>query len=436
VVSLKLFFKKTLGVFFIICLLISNLYVPKIQAKTLGDLKRELEEYKKELQENKDKQKLTEEEMTKLRNSINSISENIVKIGDEVIVLNNEINQLNEEILKLNEEILKSEEEIEALLSFVQISNGESAYLEYAFGAKDFTDFIYRIAVSEQLTVYNEQLIEQYKSNIEQNKTKTEENKKKTEELETKKTNLAKEQEKLQQELTKLSSEIERLDEYSLDIEEQIAAHTSEIKVYEERGCKDDEDIETCGLSFLPSDTQMWRPLKSGYVTSWFGRRDCSNSAVSCYHYGLDMSASNANTGQVPVYSVANGIVIKVVGLTINPNTGRYKTQCGGRRVYIKHNINGKVIVTGYLHLRSVNVKENQVVTKDTQIGIVGGYPNSNYEYYDNCSTGAHLHLEVSTGDFLGVYPTYNAYRSNPAMYINVPTSKYQTWNDRITYLK
>ena len=52
------------------------------------------------------------------------------------------------------------EEEIKNLLSFNQISDGDNVYLEYVFGASSFTDFIYRSAVVEQLSLYNDVLFD------------------------------------------------------------------------------------------------------------------------------------------------------------------------------------------------------------------------------------------------------------------------------------
>ena len=49
-------------------------------------------------------------------------------------------------------------------------SKGENVYLEYVFQAKNFTDFIYRGAVVEQLTKYNDELIDDMYKKIEENK--------------------------------------------------------------------------------------------------------------------------------------------------------------------------------------------------------------------------------------------------------------------------
>lgn len=411
--------KKIINIIFIISLIISNLYVPKVKAKTLGELKRELEQYEKEYNENKDKNKLNEEEKQKIKNNINSIGLEITEIGLT-------IDSLNEEISLLNEEIKEKEQEIEDILLFTQISNGESAYLEYAFGAKDFTDFIYRIAVSEQLTTYNNNLVLEYKQNIEDNKTKTLE-------LEDKKIELSKKQKSLNEQLIKIQSSMDEIDEYNLSVEEKIKLQKSYIQMYTEKGCKDDEDLDKCGKEFLPADTSFWRPIKEGYITSWFGSRDCTDPKVSCFHWGLDMSTTGSNNNNVPIYPIANGVVIQIVELTYNSSTGKYNKQPAGRRIYIEHLVNGKRYISGYLHLRTINVKKGDVVTKDTQIGIMGGYPPK--EYWDTASTGAHLHLEISTGTFTG-NQTYYSYRTSPTNYINFPKTKYTTWYDRITKIK
>lgn len=407
--------RKILLILIIPCLLLSNFYVPRVEAKTLGDLKKELAKYEQDYKNNKLKQELTENEIEDIKSKINTINNNIINMGLE-------IDDLNTEIERLDEEILSKEEEIKSILSFTQISNGESAYLEYAFGAQDFTDFIYRIAVSEQLTSYNDNLVLEYKQNIEDNKAKTIE-------LNDKKNNLTKEQESLKEELDKVRTSLKELDSLSLSIEEEIEARKSEIKVYEDKGCTDDENIAICGMEKLPKDTSFLRPLKSGYLTGWYGRRDCSDPRVSCFHNGLDMSASGANTGRVPVYPVANGVVVYIVTPTINKKTGKYNTICGGRKVYITHNVNGKIYTSGYLHLREVNVEIGDVVSKDTQIGIVGGNPSKYYEYYDNCSTGAHLHLELSSGNFTD--GTYYSHRSSATNYVNFPKSLYKDWYDK-----
>lgn len=401
-------FKIFFQIIFICCLLIFNLYVPEVRAETLGDLKEKLEKLKEEYENNKLEQELTEKEKNDTANKINETRKNITETEEQ-------IHNIQKEIVELNKKIEEKEQEIKDILLFFQLANGEPAYLEYAFGAKTFTDFIYRLAVSEQLTKYNDELIEQHKAAIEESKKKTEELQKKTEEL--KNTQL-----ELQKQLEKLSSYLEELDDDAFSIEEQLAAMESEIRLYTEKGCRDDEDIKSCGLDILPPDTTMWRPITTGYISGYSGWRISPINGKEEFHHGLDMSASAANYQDYPIYPIANGMVVYVD----KSNT----STCGGNKVYVQHVINGKFYTSGYWHLRRVLVEEGDMVTKSTQIAIMGGYKGT--EYWDNCSTGAHLHLEISDMAFSdGIYALRAGFQ-RPELLINFP-SKGVYWYDKTT---
>ena len=71
------------------------------------------------------------------------------------------IEECKKKIEDLQNQIAEKQKEIDNLVSFLQISNGDNVYLEYVFQAKSFTDFIYRSAVVEQLTKYNDELIDE-----------------------------------------------------------------------------------------------------------------------------------------------------------------------------------------------------------------------------------------------------------------------------------
>ena len=386
--------KKISYVIFAVMLLIPTLFVPKeiVYAKTLGDLKKELEKYTAEYNENKNKQKITEQEIETTKQTIMNISREIDQIGLDIITLNKEIEELNITISEKNVEIKE-------LMNFVQISNGESAYLEYAFGAQTFTDFIYRVAISEQLANYNKNLVDEYNKIIDQNNNKTTE-------LAGKTVSLKNKQDSLGTSLSKLNSNMVHLEESSISIEDEIASRKAAINMYQNQyGCKDNEDIETCGRNILPPDTAFYRPLVSGYVTANYGYY--SPFGYQTFHYGLDFATTDNNT---PVYSAASGLVISTV----------YGQSCGNNIVYIQHNINGKKYTTSYWHLRSIAVKVGDRVTKDTKIGIMGGAASDR----DTCSTGAHVHFVVAEGLYLSDYQEqwqFNARRINPRIVLNAP---------------
>ena len=141
-------------------------------AKTLRDVKNEVEAAEKALKENQNKQEQTEDEMRDIQGEVHN---NLVEADN--IMKNIEV--LNEEIETLNEEIKLKEEEIKRLLNFVQKTEGKNAYLEYIFAAESFTDLIYRTAVAEQLSKYNDSLVTKYNELIEKNEKSKEELEKK-----------------------------------------------------------------------------------------------------------------------------------------------------------------------------------------------------------------------------------------------------------------
>ena len=368
--------KKVSQLLFIVCLLIFNCYIPVAQAKTLGTLRQELEVLKEKYENNQLDIQLTEEEIKEAEARIAEIRQTIADIRIDM-------EDLQAMIEQLNQDILAKEKEIADILVFFQVANGENAYLEYAFGAQDFTDFIYRLAVSEQLTTYNDELIESYKKDIE-------ESEQKKLELEQKEKDLDAEREDLKVEMDRLGDKLEGLNTDSISIEEQLEMMEAEIELYTSLGCEEDETIEQCSANILPPDTSMWRPISEGYISGYSGWRISPITGYDEFHHGLDMSNWGANEINYPIYPIANGMVVYVD----DSNT----STCGGNKVYVQHYINGKFYTSGYWHLRKTTVEPGQIVSKNDQIGVMGGYRGT--EYWDKCSTGAHLHLELSDEPF------------------------------------
>jgi len=399
--------KKISYVLLAILMLAVNFYVPTYdaQAQTLGDLRRELEDFERRHRESQQQQQLTQQERNAAQARMATINHSITQIGEEMISLNNQIEELNEGIEQM-------ELEIRDILAFTQVSGGESILLQYAFGAADFTDFIYRIAVAEQLTTHNDNLVREYQRKIE-------ESIKKQEELRERRVRLDREQANLQVELNRIRGVLNQINENVLSIEDEIRVRRSRIRAFEQRGCTDNQSILTCGRAVLPPDTSFWRPLAAGWWSSDFGMRRHPIGGDWRMHNGLDVSNTNANNIDYPVFSVANGMVVGII--RHNPNI----RQCGGTRVWIEHLVNGQLYTSAYWHLRSTPLTVGQIVTKNTVVGIMGGNPHT--EPWDTCSTGAHLHLELSRGNFGG---NYHSRLFNPRTVINFP-GRLVRFNDR-----
>ena len=390
----------------------------KVEAKTLNQIKKELNNMKAQYKENQSKKALTESEMNQVKSKISDISSQIVKTQNDINDINNDIDARNQEIEKMNEEI-------KSIVHYYQLSSSESFYLEYVFNAKDFTDFIYRLAISEQLSEYRKNMINQYKELIEKNKQEVSK-------LADKKSELKGYQNELSGEYNKLGTELNNISEAAIDIKDEIADLEKMVNLYESKyKCGGDEDVSACvnrvnsanarsrgssssttAYGSLPSAAGFYRPTAFGTISTNYG--DSVGSLYYKPHQGIDVSVPHGTT----VYAIADGTVVKV----------NYKNNCGGNMVFIAHKVNGKTYTSGYYHLASINVSVGQSVTYNTVVGSSGG--NQHIETWDHCSytgfaNGGHLHLQIATGLYMTDYFTYSAFEDghtfNPRNVLNFP---------------
>lgn len=380
--------KKIIGITTILLFSILTLvaFPTKTKATTLSDLRSELGALQAKAAAQQNKKNLTKSQMIKKRQEISETNNRIVDGRRK-------IEKAKKDIKALNIKIKEKDKEIKELMRFEQIANGDNAYLEYLFGAKDFTDFIYRAAVVEQLGTYNKENIKEMNKLIEENKKLQEELKKK--EVELKELN-----KKLEKDYDALGANLSKLEETALDINDQVKAQRDIISMYVKIGCKENQDITTC--SDVPLSSGFNHPLHGkGYITSNYGYRGSPCSGCSSYHRGVDISYSGI--AGASVYASTTGRVATIIR----------RASCGGNQVYINHTVKGKNYLTVYKHLASVNTSVGKLVTAATRIGTVGGGRNTPWDY---CSTGPHLHFETAYGHYKTNY-YYNTF--NPRSVIN-----------------
>ena len=368
--------------------------------KSLNDHKAELAELKKEYSENKKEQEATNEE-------IGAAKEQITKISQEREDLEKQIETLTAEIAQLEKDIIAKNEEMKNIVRYYQLSStGEDAYLEYLFTSVDFTDFIYRMAIAEQLSDYNESLIDEYNTLITTNENKKEEASKKVIELE-------KKTKELEKKVGDLNVELKTTMEGAMDIEDEMKVIENRIKelkeIYDMFDCDYSMSSDECILTALASqlyDTKFYRPVAKARISSGWGYRSftLNGKPYSDFHYGMDFSTSHGSK----VYAAANGWVVATINAKKSYDKNG-KNVCGGNKIYLVHVVDGKKYTTAYYHLESIKVKVGDVVTHNTVIGTVGG---TSKEYWDNCSTGAHLHFQIATGHYLTNYMTYSGFTS------------------------
>ena len=387
---------------YIIVVLLLLLIIPiNANAKTLGQYKKELNELEQKYKNNTAKIQADKDQIAAAKARVNEIYKEI-EAGEKEMI------ELNKQIAQLNEDIENKREEINTLLKYNQVSKGESAYLEYLFKAKSITDFIYRATVTEQMSNYNKNLINEMNEMIKQN----EENIKKLQEKEKQLTSLRTE---LNQKISSLSAEVVSLNDEKISEEEEIKASKEVIAFYEKAGCKDNQDVKDCAAKQLPPGTKFYRPVTRGYVTSEYGYRIHPINGGANNHSGIDMSTYKSCSECHKLLSVAAG---KVAYAGYNSSMGNY--------VVIHHNIKGQYYSSMYMHLSRIDVKKGDIVTKDTQIGIMGN---------TGSSTATHLHLTMFACLYLGDSKCkYPGSTVNPRSYINFPSSLYYDFTDRNRY--
>ena len=392
--------KNKLLVSITICLMLVSLFALPIEAsaQTIAQFEAEVEKYTSQLQEKKNKLAKNDAEVEEIKKKISSIEYQIDQAEKE-------IKELQEEIDRSNKEIEKKSEESKKIIEYYQISNGNNAYLEYAFGATDITDMVYRMSIVEQLTAYNDKVMKELEALIKKNEQQQKELAQKQKELE-------KLKEDLESEKERINADSASIKETMPGIEEQIKQAKGNLNYYKSLGCGKNEEISACQYRIeqshgggsggsVPSTNGFYRPIQYGYITQWYGGFGG--------HMGVDVSSSNKT---IAIYPIANGQIF----------FKGYDTY-GALVIKIRHNVNGRYRYSTYAHMsRFGAVSVGQNVSAFTQIGNMGstGY-----------STGPHLHLELTTCDWNRgggcTWAQYQRSTINPTSYVNFPSS----WNNR-----
>ena len=373
----------------IIVLCISILILPfaSVSAATKA---RTLKELRAELQGLKNKKAATQQQKTQTKNEINSAKNSIVNKQNEIVDNQQKVIDATNEIAKLEVDIANGKQELANLVETYQVSSGDNVYLEYIFDATSYEDLVYRYAIMDQVLNAQNEKIESWSDKI-----------KKDEEL---KIDLANREVELNgqisglnRDIDKLGDKLDELDEMTMDINDEIQSTQDLINYYVTIGCSETEDLDKCVS--VRGDTGWTRPLYKGKITSLFGyRTDPITGKAKSFHSGTDIGGNSEGTA---VYAAANGTVGKII----------YKASCGGNQVYVWHTINGKRYTTCYMHLLTINVALGNKVTPTTVVGTVGGGKGT--RGWETCSTGAHLHLGLGTGWYGQTYTSYSTWRSN-----------------------
>lgn len=157
--------------------------------------------------------------------------------------------------------------------------------------------------------------------------------------------------------------------------------------------------VNTYATNLNVASTDYWSwPTESNYtITSYYGSRWGST------HKAIDISGTGYGSN---IYAANNGVVTTVRGGCITGNfscNGR-----GGNYIIINHNSNNYYTI--YMHLKDINVREGDVVSRGQVIGTMGNTGNVVPRPSNSSSTaGTHLHFGLYIGE-----PYKGGYAVNP----------------------
>ncbi|MCI8588344.1 MAG: peptidoglycan DD-metalloendopeptidase family protein [Bacilli bacterium] len=304
-----------------------------------------------------------------INNSENKIDENnatIKSLNNQISEMSEEVNQLQQQIVDANDEIALKKEQIQNVIKYLQLSQGENLYFEYAFGAETITDFVYRISVVDQIAEHNNAMINSLQDLISQNE-------KKKVELANRQEDYKNKMSELDDEIKKLNNSISKLGESVPNLQQQVKSKQELVDYYKSQGCSQRGQVIGRDCAVSVSNGAFSRPMKTGYVTSWVGYRWGS------LHRGLDLGSSlGRNT---PLYSIGYGVITSV-----------YRDNYGAKCVIIQYKLsNGQYYSALYAHLSKYGpgIYEG-MASKDVTPNTIIGYMGDTGKAY-----GVHLHLEV-----------------------------------------
>ena len=368
----------------------SNVISNEITDNITNELNEQKQQVDEKLEQTNTKLEYVQEELTDSLLRVQEIEDKVLSYEKEVNDLGAQMNDLQTSIDREAYNLMLASQDYEKLKQILLnrlvtiYETGNTTYLDVLLQSKDLTDFISRYYVIEEITEYDNTLINQVKNqkeSLEQTTQKLE-----NEQAELKIVKARKEQTTvvLNNMKTMQESYITKLSDGEKKLQKEINSYKKEQAEFEAK-------IMEITNTILPNiqytgGEMLWPVAASGTViTSQFGIREHPIQGVVKQHTGLDIGGAPTGT---PVVAAADGVVSYAGWL------GGY-----GNCVMVNH---GNGIVTLYGHGSKVVASLNQEVKKGDTILEIGSTGNS---------TGPHLHFEVRI----------NGQYVNPLNYVKVP---------------
>ncbi len=329
------------------------------------EIQNQIDTIKKDKENTIQRKTLIENQIGHLRNEIQVVTDMMAQLELQIILKEEELDEAKQEEAKYYDlfcERVRSMEE-----------SGDVSYISILFGSSDFPDLLERVNVVNDISTYDNQIMDQLETaRIAIDEAKAQLEKSHTEH-ENAKASLEDSQATLkaqQAELASIVAEIQaKQDEYQAQVDalsEDFVDLTNEIEKAEQAYQAEHNQGTGVGTGDF-----IW-PV-SGYtrISSPYGWRNHPISGKRSFHGGVDIPAPG---GTNLLASKAGTVVIS----KYNSSYGNY--------VVIAHYDGTKTL---YAHMRSAAVSAGNTVDQGQVIGYVGT---------TGSSTGNHLHFEIWTG--------------------------------------
>ena len=405
--------------------LILSLIPTKVNAASSSEIKKQIAQLKEDKKELESQMKDVQNQVKENEDEIKGMVDQKDAIDQEIFLLYEQIENINQQLAAYALLIADKQDELDEAQSHLDAlseknkerirameEDGEITYWSVLFKASNFSDFLDRLSMVEEIAAADQRRIAEMDKAAEEVAVAQENLEAEKEELELVKDELDAAQIVLDEKRAEADAILVELIEKGYELEDLYAEmEAQEEEFLDEIAKKEKEYTEAKRREYIqymstyvtqPPATQPGssggsssgsstsRPTGGGgwlvpcsytYVSSPFGNRDAPTAGASTNHQGVDLAAP-AGT---PIYASRTGVV---TAATFGKSAGYY--------VSINH---GDGFSSIYMHMTRYVVSKGQAVSAGQVIGYVGS---------TGTSTGNHLHFGIS----------YNGSYVNPAYYV------------------